>query len=64
MLDATSERRREFGDPGRRLLLLLHERLVDDAVFQNLAELREAMLARAESPARATGLRPRLPSST
>ncbi len=46
MLDATSESRREFRELGRRLLLLLHERLVEDAVFQNTVELSESVLER------------------
>jgi len=45
-LEATSERRLRFRELGAKLLEVVHQRLVDDAVFANLVELTEAALAR------------------
>jgi adenylate cyclase len=44
-LEITSQNRLEFRELGRRLIALLMERFVDDAIFANLVELTEAALS-------------------
>jgi adenylate cyclase len=44
-LEATSSARVEFRALGRALLGMLHDRIVEDAIFQNLVQLTEGALA-------------------